>query len=69
MQGVGVRKKGVQGGEDLRGRGTSALQTYRGNPLLMPLAALPLTLWFSSPLERQRLRNKYRWVKSQKIRS
>jgi hypothetical protein len=51
---VGIRKKGVQGGENLKGRGTVNTAGCGGNA--PPKAVFPRPLWFSSPLGKTKIK-------------
>jgi hypothetical protein len=51
---VGIRKKGVQGGENLKGRGTVGTAGLSGDA--PPTAVFPRPLWFSSPLEKTKIK-------------
>jgi hypothetical protein len=51
---VGIRKKGVQGGENLKGRGTVDTAGLSGDA--PPTAVFPRPLWFSSPLEKTKIK-------------
>jgi hypothetical protein len=52
--GWGLRKKGVQGGENLRGRGTVDTAGLSGDA--PPKAVFPRPLWCSSPLEKTKIK-------------